>query len=205
MNEIHKIAQAVAEHMPEWNYDEEASRLDGILAHYATLAGPDEFGIRLRVIKGRISVGGVWPSAIRDSTLITFNPPNDRRPSITCALDKKPERIARDILCRFVPDYQKVYAEQAEKKRETLDRFAKEKAVLKKLVEASGGTLRGDRVDLCYDGPSFPRGHMEVHGFYDGSPPVVRFDISGVPLDVALQIATELADCKREVKGDGLD
>ncbi len=82
----------------------------------------------------RLMISGSWPNG-----LYNFLPYNKLKTEITVTKDKAPERIARDIEKRLLPNYEKMLQE-AIKGKEVNDAYLdrKDKA-LKRIIEAIGG------------------------------------------------------------------
>ena len=120
---------AILAHLPGW-------KLDPKFASFMWCAGLIDGtgrGIHVNMVKakGRFYLSGYWPADKSGTQVIP-----DIRPAISISRDRPPEKIAADILRRFLPAYEAAYAqvllqiEQAAKANSQREAIVKELAAL---------------------------------------------------------------------------
>jgi hypothetical protein len=176
---LEEFARGIAQHLKGWRLDEMTSSTT------ARLAADGEQGIYLRsstydfdMEKSRIEVTGRYPHHPRYGHGLARE-----YPKITAAARRGPGAIARDIERRFLPDYLPIYQEALESKRG----YEKQDREKERTLDELAGILNVQRgQDKVY--PNYPGyGYIEIQG---GS---IKFDLRGVPKDVALELARVLS------------
>ncbi len=113
---LNTIGPAIAKHLPGWRYCQTdrgyfliPSGVPG--SNYSPWRNHCQ-GMWLNIDNGRLIVSGVWPHGPADSGWRAIGPSDAREgdPRITVSAGRSPEKIAADILRRFLPEYQRIYA-----------------------------------------------------------------------------------------------
>ena len=170
------------------------------VGHLGCITGPDGCEIRLRCDgydfekTKRIAVSGGWPDPIRyRGDLHSFYPSrhDDRPASITIALKRGPEVVARDILRRFMPNYLPVWHKMVIWRDEAIARnTAKDEAYL---TLARADDRKPPAEDCMYFGPGRshdlnrqgPSGTVSVSSYNGMS---AKLEIHNLPIETAATI-----------------
>jgi len=193
---IHNLAKQIADHMPQdWQYSPDEST-----EHYYAILHDGDRGIRLRIQDQRLVVTGMWPMPVQGPKYNhLFDPHNHGldAPRITCNPNRDPGDLARDIERRFLPDYGQQYAEMVRKREEKLAELARLKEILAMFEQAGVSSVDGCKAYFRHRDGDLPSGHVEVAINSDGER--AHLDVRSLPLDVALWIVSEIADCRARI------
>jgi hypothetical protein len=137
---------AILVHLPGWKLDPQyanswaAGLIDGM---------GREIHINPVKAKGRLYLSGFWPKDKHGNQLVPVSAPH-----ATISRDRPPEKIAADILRRFLPKYQDAYAPLLAEIKRTEERENRREAIAKELAALTpGGELYGNciRVTVNFD------------------------------------------------------
>jgi hypothetical protein len=169
----------------------------------ACLGGPGGAGLTIGVDgfgdfrrDGRMEVSGRWPeAAVINQSTVTFYPRGEST-SITAAVKRGPEAIAKDIERRLLPKYLPLYGEMKERREQYLAKEARRRECLERLAATGGGDLGRVVGKLRLDAPGGAWGYAEVGVWDDGA--VVSFELHSVPFGKALQLVEVLTKGRKE-------
>ena len=126
--DMHALAQQIAAHLAGWT----AEAHDGVwLAYLAHADGPK---LALRQDKGRVKVMGTWPVGTNGAHFYPYNTSAD----ISCALDRGPHAIAKEIQRRLLPAYLPLWQEQDRKRQEAEQSDGEAQALVRRLEDVFG-------------------------------------------------------------------
>lgn len=190
--EIVELAKKIADHLGDnWTHREQDE-----FSHVIYLDHADGSGMTMRLYNGRLSISGQYPSSVTDGdNVLHFYPhSSEDRVNITVSPDRSAEAIAKDIQRRFLPGYWAVYLEMVAQKQRQLDFIEQREVILKELGRALGIAPRKGEIKFPYHGAHQPHGTIKISLYQDIA--TVHFDVSGVPVETALEIAALLRQKK---------
>lgn len=193
---VHQLARLIADHLPlGWRYSYDECKE----AFYAILRD-DSQGIRLRITDGRLIVTGMWPMPVKGperNHIFDAGNHGYTSPRITCNPDREPAALARDIERRFLPDYLWQYEEMCRRRDAKIAELERLQQVLALFEQVGASNTEGRRAYFRYRDGDFPNGHVEVTVDEDGEK--VAIDMRSIPLETALYIFAEIADCRQAI------
>jgi hypothetical protein len=160
------LGPKIAEHLPGWKYCFD----DDYRGSYFI---PEDFAGKVRGAqsihlgldhKNRLHVSGSWPYG-RDNACVTpsdlyIDGKRQESTSISCDSSRPPEKIAADILRRFLPSYLDLYAKCVQKSNEHCDGIDKQLAVTQEFAKIVKYTTKNAHASWygedCY-------GHVDVN------------------------------------------
>lgn len=140
----------------------------------------------------RVEVSGRWPEAVTiNQCTVTFYPRGESA-SITAAVKRGPEKVARDVERRLLPKYLLLYAEMKERKESYLAKEARRCECLEQLAKAAGsrGDLSSVGNRVRFDWPGAGWGYADVNV---GQDITVSFELHAVAYEKALELVGMLA------------
>jgi hypothetical protein len=110
---LYEIGPAIAEHLPGWKYVFDEDFRAGYFIQGAKRKR-GELAICLHVDhKKRLNISGAWPYAegqpLTSPRDIYIDGKYQESPSISVSMGRPPEKLAADILRRFIPEYLRLY------------------------------------------------------------------------------------------------
>ncbi len=140
-----------------------------------------EAKIILSSSSGRITVRGAYPHGYLGW--------GRELPSITMAISRGAEVLAKEIERRFLPKYLPLFDESVEARRISNDRLEKEQIVRDAIVaEVNGRVQAGGKIDFA--GPGGSRGNIEVYGG------TITLELRGMSHKAAILLANHIATLK---------
>jgi hypothetical protein len=159
-----------------------------------TLAGEESVHLSYDEWKNRVRVSGNWPRSKLDGGT-AFSPASynsETTPSITCDADKAPDKIAADIVRRFLPDYRAMLAKCIERRDNHEAYIRNVNGLAAELAGIMGTRSRGD----AYHGPTQRRadlpGSLGGYGHVECSSDSASFEIHSLPAAQARKLAAFL-------------
>jgi hypothetical protein len=189
---LFEFAQKIASHLDGWQPLDPQS-----FNHAAEIGGPDGAGLTISINgfgdfcqDGRVEVSGQWPEAatVNQST-VTFYPRGEST-SITAAVSRGPQAVAKDIERRLLPKYLPLYREMKERREQYLAKEARRRDCLERLAAAGGRDLRRVVGKLRLDAPNGAWGYAEVGVWDDGA--IVSLELHSVPFGKAMELVEVL-------------
>lgn len=199
--DAHTLAQKLAQHLSGWSAKDMPEDRD-----WGELVRADGATIRVVVggyrMDGRVTFRGCWPK-YKDGTIYS----GGKSEAITCAVERSPEALAKDILRRLLPVYDEVYSKALAYVRRADARSEEAETIAKRMAALIGGRAcenkcrRGDGISIIEEPEPVRRLVVRpaYNGLYEESPASVDFEVHGLDVDTAaqvLQIIKEAEDRK---------
>lgn len=190
--ELFEFAQQVASSLDDWQLLDPQP-----FDHAVCLIGPDGAGLMVGVNgfggfsqDARIEVSGRWPEAVTINQNTVMFHPRGESASITAAISRGPEKVAKDVERRLLSKYLPLYAEVKARKKYYLAKEAKRCECLEQLAAVGGGELGRvvGKLRLVASGGAW--GYAEVSVYDDGEK--VTLELHSVPFEKALELVKVL-------------